>query len=198
MIHDYAAMRPDELQAVASRRLNVGCGEWPLHYFVNLDADTSLLADLHVTVPPLPFDDGALDDIYAGHFLEHLAPAEAREFLAEAYRCLVPGGRLGIVVPDTREIMRRWLDGAMDHVEYPANRWHPVADLDAVCGLFLYSSTVQASRHQWSYDRYTLARLLTTAGFEVVQEIDRYTDPRIASGAWYQCGLDARKPQVPA
>jgi predicted SAM-dependent methyltransferase len=193
MLHDYARMSPDELQAHAHRRLNVGCGQWPLHYFTNLDADPSAIADVYQSVPPLPFADGALHDIYAGHFLEHLTPAEATAFLLECRRCLAPGGRLGIVVPDTREIMTRWLSGAIDAVEFPNGRFHDVADLDAVCGLFLYSS-VQDSPHKWSYDIFTLGRLLTSVGFTVTGEIDRYRDPRVTHGAWYGFGLDAIAP----
>jgi hypothetical protein len=68
-----------------------------------------------------------------------------------------------------------------------------VNDLDAVCGMFLYSP-LQTSPHKWSYDLGTLARILEGAGFTIAGEIDRYRDPRIPVGAWYQCGLEAVKP----
>ena len=181
----------DKPDVVPARRLNVGCGQYPILYFTNLDEDPRAIADFHQRVPPIPFEDGSLDEIYCGHFLEHLA--DPRLFLLECYRCLAPGGKLGIVVPDTREIMTRWLAGSLDCVEYPEGTWSPVADLDAVCGLFLYS-TVQDSRHLWSYDQGTLARAMTRAGFVNLQEIDRYRDPRIPVGAWYQVGVDGFKP----
>ncbi len=179
------------------RRLNVGCGVHPLLHWTNLDADPGAIADVYQHVPPLPFPEAGLDEIYAGHFLEHLTPEEATAFLAECQRCLVPGGRLGLVVPDTREVLTRWLQGAIDCVEYPAGTFHAVADLDAVCRLFLYS-TVQDSPHRWSYDLGTLARLLERTGFLVTGEIDRYRDPRIPVGAFYQCGLDSIKPMEAA
>jgi predicted SAM-dependent methyltransferase len=182
---------------MSARRLNIGCGQFPLLYWINLDADPAAIADLHVRVPPIPFGDGELDEIYAGHFLEHLQPAEAKAFLAECFRCLVPGGRLGILVPDTHEIMTRWLRGDLDCVEYPVGTWHAVNDLDDVCGMFLFSP-LQTSPHVWAYDLSTLGRLLTTCGFTLTNEIDRYRDPRIPVGAWYQCGLDCLKPQVAA
>lgn len=175
-----------------ARRLNVGSGQFPLRYWTNLDESPSCPATLHCHVPPLPFPDGALDDIYAGHFLEHLEPDEADAFLRECWRCLAPGGRLGVVVPDLRAILERWLRGDELAVEYPARTWYDVADLDHVCALFLYS-TVQPSRHRWGYDAGTLRRRLQANGFEVVGEIDRYRDARIAQGAWYQCGVDAVK-----
>lgn len=174
-------------------RLNIGCGQHPLPYWTNLDSDPDAIADLYQRVPPIPFDDGTLDEIYAGHMLEHLDYSDATAFLADCYRALVPGGRLGIVVPDTKEIMRRYLAGTVDAVEYPYGVWWDLANLDAVCAMFLYS-TVQGSRHQWMYDEQTLAKAMTRAGFKDLTPIDRYRDPRIAQGAWYQFGYDGRKP----
>jgi len=179
------------LQALGTRRLNVGCGLFPLPYWTNLDGDRQAIADHYATVPPLPFPDGTFDEIYAGHFLEHLTEPEGKRFVAECWRCLVPGGRLGLVVPDTHEVLIRHLAGTVDCVEH-AGVYHAVADLDAVCRVFFYS-TVQASPHRWSYDLSTLERLLETSGFEVTGEIDRYRDPRLIRGVWYQCGADARK-----
>jgi len=176
-----------------SRRLNVGCGLWPLLYFTNLDESAQAIADVIVHVPPLPYDAGGLDEIYAGHFLEHLTPDEAEAFLADCYRCLVREGRIGIVVPDTRAIMGRWLSADPgDFVEYPAGVFHPVADLTTICELFLYS-TVQESPHRWSYDLDTLGATLQRAGFALTAPINRYHDHRIPVGAWYQCGWDAVK-----
>uniref|UniRef100_A0A6M3J9B3 Putative methyltransferase n=1 Tax=viral metagenome TaxID=1070528 RepID=A0A6M3J9B3_9ZZZZ len=186
---------PDQ-QALASRRLNVGCGQYPILYWTNLDADPKAIADLHVRVPPLPFEDGALDEIYAGHFLEHLTPKDARAFLAECFRCLTPGGKLGIVVPDTREILRRYLDGALDCIEFPVNVYWSINDLDTLCALFFYHTDDPTDRspHLWSYDETTLRRALEGAEFTITGAIDRYRDPRIPVGAFYQFGFDAVKP----
>ncbi len=176
-------------------RLNVGCGEYPLPVnegWVNLDADPAAPAQVRALVPPLPFADESLTEVYAGHFLEHLAPDDAACFLAECRRVLVPGGKLGIVVPDTRAIVKHYLANDLS-VEYPAGTHRRVGDLDEVCGLFLYS-TVQDSPHRWSYDLATLRRALERAGFRVVKQIDRYRDPRIPVRVWYGCGWDAVKP----
>ena len=181
-----------ELERTTDRRVNVGCGDYPMAYFVNIDADPTKPADLHVAVPPLPFEDASLDTVWGYHFLEHLTFEDARVFMAESYRALAPGGKLGLVVPDTREIMRRWFEGSIDAVEYPVGVWHSVADLDAVCSLFLYS-TIQESPHQWAYDEQTLGRLFVEAGFGDLKRIDRYRDPRIAKGAWYQFGIEGVK-----
>ena len=161
--------------------------------WTNLDADPRIPAQIHALVPPIPLEDGSLDEVYLGHCLEHLLPEDGLELLRECRRCLIPGGKIAVLVPDTHEIMRRYLAGDETCVEYPRGVFHPVADLDAVCRLFLYS-TVQPSHHLWSYDRETLARAMTAAGFRELQEIDRFLDPRIACGAWYQIGLEGVRP----
>ena len=186
----------EDLAATTGLRLNVGSGSWPLAYWTNLDADPEAKdVDVCAVVPPIPYDDESLLEVWAGHFLEHLSRDEAQVFLEEAYRVLMPKGKLGILVPDTREIMRRYLAGSIDAVEYPYATWWDVNDLDAVCHLFLYS-TVQDSPHRWGWDQHTLARAMTLAGFKDLAPIDRYRDPRIVQGAWYQFGLFGTKPAI--
>src|SRR5688572_12610530 len=91
----------DALNAQAARRMNFGSGQHPLYFWTNVDSDLEALAELRVSVPPIPREDNSLDEIYAGHFFEHLTPAEGKEFLREAFRVLKPGGKIGLVVPDT-------------------------------------------------------------------------------------------------
>lgn len=180
-------------QELAPKRLNVGCGAYPLLFWTNLDGNPRVRADIHAQVPPLPYTDGQLDEIYAGHFLEHLTPKEADAFLQECFRCLSPGGRIGILVPDTREVVKRYIRQDIDEIEYPRGVWRKISDLNTLCELFFYS-TVQESSHKWCYDSETLGKLLVKHGFILLNEIDRFKDPRIALGTWYQCGWDARRP----
>jgi predicted SAM-dependent methyltransferase len=183
----------DELRRTANTRVNVGCGEYRLAYFINIDSDPTMVADMHCRVPPLPFEDNTMEMVWACHFLEHLSWQEGRAFLQESYRVLRPGGRCGIVVPDTREIVRRWLAEARDCVEFPVGQWHSIADLNTVCALFLFSDA-QKSHHEWAYDEGSLAAAMQEAGLVRLREIDRYRDPRIIQGAWYQCGVEGWKP----
>lgn len=175
-------------------RLNIGCGLYRLKGWVNIDSDPATFADQFVDVRHgLPFADGTVTDVYAGHFLEHLNRVEAGEFLDECYRVLGHGGHIGIVVPDFREIVRKYLDsGTPTRVEFPIGKWRDCRDLDEVCDLFIYS-TAQDSPHQWMYDESTLGRLLKAHKFRVVDRINPWTDRRIPVGAWYQFGLDAIK-----
>jgi len=182
-----------EMEASAHKRINVGCGEYPLNWFTNIDADPDIPAQIHEVVPPIPFEDGTLEHVWACHFIEHLRHNEAIEFMAECYRVLEPGGKVGVVVPDTREIMTRWLANSPDCFEFPFGTWRNINDLDEICGLFLYSTT-QDSEHQWSYDEGTLARLIAGAGFVDLNLLDRYRYPLLGSGQWYQVGIEGRKP----
>jgi predicted SAM-dependent methyltransferase len=162
-------------------RVNLGCGEWKLDGYVNVDSDPRVSPDVcrdavdYLAEQP----DASVDEAYAGHFLEHLEREDGLTVLRELRRALRPGGIVGVVVPDTFEIMRRVCYGELD--------------LDEACELYFYS-TVQPSRHRWSYDERTLARALREAGFEVIGAIDRWSDPRLVAGVWWQCGIEARKP----
>lgn len=175
------------------RQLNIGCGVYPLPGWINLDAHPEARADLVAAVPPIPYPDASLDAIYLGHVLEHLDPAEARALLAECRRTLVSGGRLGVVVPDTRRILRHYFDQDHQRFEFPLGTKWELDDLDSVCQLFLYS-TVQDSHHRWSYDAGTLQRRLAEAGFTAFVSINVWMDPRISCGHDLQCGWDAMNP----
>jgi hypothetical protein len=188
-----------DMQRTAHLRLNVGCGDWPLLWWQNLDSNPACPADIHADATEylLSVDEGTFAEIYAGHFLEHLSFPEAQTFLAAAYRALQPGGKLGVVVPDTREILKRWLAGTIDAVEYPLGQWHSMDDLDEICHLFVYSD-VQDSPHRWAWELKTLGRAMAAAGLEALREIDRYRDPRLGNGNWYQAGVDGFKPKEEA
>lgn len=189
-------VNPNRPQTDLPLRLNIGCGAYPLPQrqgWLNIDSEPFEGVDAVISVPPLPFGSESVEEVWACHFLEHLNQETAAEFLEECYRVLVPGGQLGLVVPDTREIMRRWLDGEHGRVEFPAGRLWDNTDLDDLCSMFIFS-TVQPSHHQWSYDLVTLTRTVERAGFRVLREIDRHHDPRLGSGQWYQTGVQAMKP----
>ncbi|MEM5852944.1 MAG: methyltransferase domain-containing protein [Candidatus Aenigmatarchaeota archaeon] len=82
-------------------KLNIGCGEFPLKGFINLDAIprtyVDVIADLYYG---LPFKDNSFDVVYAGHVIEHLLYESALNLLSEIYRVLKPGGLTYIVIPD--------------------------------------------------------------------------------------------------
>jgi predicted SAM-dependent methyltransferase len=180
---------------VGTVRLNIGSGDLPMRMagWLNVDESPYPGVDLVLRVPPLPWESGTVSEIYAGHFLEHLERPEASTFLDECFRALVPGGRVGIMVPDTREVMRRYIVDEPAPMEWPAGRMRDLRDLDEMSEAIIYS-TMQPSHHQWCWDKFTLSRAMSRAGFIDIGEFNRYHDPRVAVGAWYQVGVEGVKP----
>ena len=173
-------------------RLNLGCGDYALPGFCNVDASYFPGVNQVLSVPPLPWADTCVTEIYCGHFLEHLSRQDAAELLDECWRVLVPGGTLGVVVPDFREVAWRYVMNQPAPFEW-SDGLHDVGDLDELCHFLLFS-TCQPSHHLWAYDLHTLRRTLESAGFEVTGEIDRMADPRLSTPRWYQCGWNSVKP----
>jgi predicted SAM-dependent methyltransferase len=166
---------------VADRlKLNIGCGAYYKDGWVNIDASSKVKSDLLAEVPPLPYPDNSVDEIYAGHFLEHLWPVDADAFLVECLRVLKPFSRIGVVVPDMGVLFREYVKG------------NPEFQMETLSHVFIYS-TYQESLHRWCYEESTLADRLRKNGLHVVGPIDRFNDPRLAAGAWWQCGVDAIK-----
>ena len=60
---------------------------------------------------PLPFGDGSVEAIYASALIEHVDADAGRRVVAEAYRCLVPGGWLRLVTPDLGLLLDRYRAG---------------------------------------------------------------------------------------
>lgn len=59
------------------------------------------LAVIESWTPPIPIPDASADVIYADQVLEHMSGIDAaRQFTAEAFRALRPGGIFFVVVPD--------------------------------------------------------------------------------------------------
>ena len=179
-------------------KVNIGCGGWPLPGFVNVDNLSTTAADVLADASQfLPFVDSSIEEVYAGHFLEHLTLTDADWFLKECQRVLKPGGVLAVVVPDMRAVLERYVNGKEQLVEFIPSSvsgrvWVNTTDLDDVCAGFIYS-TLQESQHRHCYDSVTLRRKLERSGFTVEKEINRWFDPHIPVGAWYQCGWYARK-----
>ena len=59
-----------------------------------------------------PLEDGSVSHVYADNVIEHITLDAGRAMLAEAFRCLRPGGVIRIVTPDIRGHVELYLSGA--------------------------------------------------------------------------------------
>ena len=98
--------------------LNIGCGGHPFPApWINIDRSTGSRGfpchpDVIADVRDLPFDDGSVDAIYAGHVLEHIEYEDCPAAVREMRRVLRPGGRLAVVGPDMDRAHGEWAEFA--------------------------------------------------------------------------------------
>lgn len=174
------------------RGVNVGCGATPTPGFVNLDNSltvrlaarplvgraVSRLLKPHqryfvdkvigagirwADATRLPLADASMDVVYTAHMLEHLGPARARAFLAEARRVLVPGGVVRIVLPDLEKLVQQYRETG-DADLFVSRTLLATERPDALLGR-LRVLAVGFRDHRWMYDARSLSKLLVEAGF---------------------------------
>ena len=112
----------------------------------------------------LPFEDGSVALLYTSHMLEHLSRPEASRFLKEAFRVLVPGGWVRIVVPDIRKKAQAYIQGSVGadaFVESTLMAFDPPQGFLAK----IMNVIVGPRHHLWMYDGESLCGLLGRHGF---------------------------------
>lgn len=91
--------------------LNVGCGEFYVDGWVNIDTHRGgpVQPDFVCSALGLIWDDGTFDRVYLGHVLEHITWDDVPRALAEVRRVLKPEGRMAATGPnDGRDGAGRW------------------------------------------------------------------------------------------
>lgn len=120
---------------------------------------------------PWPIEDASVSHVYSDNVIEHILLDAGRAMLAQAYRCLRPGGVIRLVTPDIRKHVELYLAGARS-VEGDVGRAyrdigmvvaHPVDLIRIPIGQF--------GHHEgYLYDLETLQYELEKAGFHSVIE----------------------------
>jgi SAM-dependent methyltransferase len=144
----------------------------------------------------IPFPDASVDVVYHSHVLEHLEREDAPGFLRECRRVLKPGGVLRVVVPDLERLARRYLDvverlpggatlddhaAAVDEIfdqmvtRIPRLRAQRPAAVRFLENVFVGDTRRSGEMHRWMYDRHSLGRLLSDAGFTEIEAVDAST-----------------------
>jgi predicted SAM-dependent methyltransferase len=137
---------------------------------------------IHDVRKPLPFADGSASVVYSSHLLEHLYPEDGRRLIQEAFRALVGGGVLRVVVPDLQAIIQEYLgerpfgplSGELANVT-PADRfnqrllmrWPSPSTHGVLYRLFLAGWDFHS--HKWMYDADSLKALFLSSGFVEVE-----------------------------
>jgi GT2 family glycosyltransferase/glycosyltransferase involved in cell wall biosynthesis/predicted SAM-dependent methyltransferase len=87
--------------------IEIGGGEKPLYPdYTQVDLRKLSISKYQNDARLLPFPSNSLDNICSCYMLQCLPKNEAQRALREWYRCLKPGGKLELHIPDLDEVMR--------------------------------------------------------------------------------------------
>lgn len=97
-------------------KINLGCDTFPIEGFINVDGEPKVNPDVCMDF----FDylkslkPNSVDEVYAGHVIEHFTTEESISLLKEVKRVLKVGGKVTVVVPDTLKGIYDLNAGAID------------------------------------------------------------------------------------
>lgn len=94
-------------------KINLGCDIYPIEGFINVDMEPKVNPDVCMDILSYlkSLEDNTVDEVYAGHVLEHFTTEESIEMLKEIHRVLIPGGLLTAVIPDTEKGIKEYREG---------------------------------------------------------------------------------------
>lgn len=146
---------PSTLTSTSTVRLHVGSGKARLEGWVNLDYQDLPGVDVVCDVTKgLKFTN--VEAIFAEHFLEHLALADAINFLEDCHKALVPGGWVRLSTPNLEWV---W------HTHYRLDM-KPEEKRAAALSL---NRGFHGWRHQFLWNQDFMTEALTACGFDLVR-----------------------------
>lgn len=115
-------------------KLNIGCGTHYASGWINIDLHrdeaANIRPDVVASLDALPYNDGSITRLYAGHCLEHIRiddaqyldaghvvlgrPSSFDAAMQEVRRVLAPNGIACFVCPDVYKALHWWKDGNAD------------------------------------------------------------------------------------
>lgn len=113
----------------------------------------------------IPVQSGTAVNVFSSHFLEHLYPRQAEQFLSECKRILKPGGLIRICVPSLDDDVDKIRDAleSYDSGDYEAILPYVTTERN---GEFV----TPYSHHRYMYNFSMLRHTLGTVGFECIAE----------------------------
>lgn len=141
-------------------KLNLGSKTYHIEGFVSVDIRDDVGAEVICDVSDLPFDDGSVDEIYAGHLVEHFDCLEFPGVLDEWWRVLVDGGRLVVSFPDFLKGVDKFREGSVD--------------LEGLNTIIFANASREGQTHHQLVSAGSMCGELMSAGFDNVHELDNY------------------------
>lgn len=152
-------------------KVNIGCGEFYAQGWTNVDrtkVEGGPQPDIVASADDLPFEDGDVEYLYAGHVLEHIDIKGIPAILAEFARVLSEDGTLLVVGPD--------LDRARES--------HP----EAVEGILHGDCRWEGDEHLWESRESTMLDLLEASGWAThplpIEKVDDTFWPLTSKIGW--------------
>ncbi|SHJ11491.1 hypothetical protein SAMN02745181_1217 [Rubritalea squalenifaciens DSM 18772] len=167
-------------------KLNIGAGSSRINEWTSVDVSPN--ADLRCDIrQPWPFQSESVQYIYMGHVLEHFDRDVGLDILRQAKRCLLPEGKIRIVVPDAKKWLYAYATDDCTYFEEVKKIWKEwpthLSNLELTMDYFGGGDTLtRLIGHKAAYDSITLEKSLHQAGFRRV-EITRFGhgSPSLAS-----------------
>lgn len=150
---------------MANVRINLGSGHFKLKGWVNVDLDLPSRPDVCADLSGgLPFQSGVARFMHTEDFLDQLTLEQARKFLAECHRILIPGGVLRVLTPDLGKMARMYLDDP-DRLR---ELWREFVGIPLVADTAgeVFNLGMRFAGHAFLYDTETFTRVLADSGFE--------------------------------
>lgn len=152
-------------------KLNIGCGRIKFETWINIDREGDpKIVDIFWDVShKLAFlDDISCDFIYCEHFLEHIDPNQANQFLSDCYRMLQPGGILRIAMPSLDYLVEKY--NSDDWREQDWLTWPEYKFIKTKAEML--NIAFRWWGHKWLYDRAELHRRLHESGFQSITDVE--------------------------
>lgn len=165
--------------------LNLGSGQRPFSApFVNIDVQAKWNPDIVHDVSSLPmFEDGSVDMVVLHMVYEHFGCGEGACMIRESYRVLRAGSSLIVIVPNAKELARRYADDIIEDFEYAIHTHGAYMGDDA-------------DRHKWCYSRRSLVEaLMQCAPWMKATDFDwrAIEGADIAAWSWWMLGIEVIK-----
>ncbi len=182
----------ERLRSQPARRLNLGCGGFPLTGWTNIDGGDAFFSppddatvvrlDVFRALGALASD--SVEFITSEQFLEHFTRQDGLRLMQECWRVLRPGGVMRVQVPDLEQVIRLYrnevpeadwetvqLPHRMRHIHGSRDPYGKLQPGEQYTPAMMINNGFHLDGHRFLYDFQTLAQSLRLAGFqEIIRE----------------------------